>query len=108
MEKDLFERILELHKGPYVFNPDFWKNLYDLRKQLNYQTAFLKELYPINMSKKRSEEEEVQLMKQVVQKALRMQRISQAEYPRTKWLKNDLEKDLRRKRRRRRRSLKIP
>lgn len=65
---------------------------------MNYQIAFLKELYPIDMSKKRSEEEEVPLMKQVVREALRRKKISQREYLRTKWLKNDLEKDLGRKR----------
>jgi hypothetical protein len=107
MEKDLFERILELHKGPYIFNPDFWKNIRDLRKQLNYQTAFLKELYPTDMSKKLSEEEETHLMKQVVREAQRRKKFSRGEYPRAKRLKKDLEKDLRRKRRKKRRSLKL-
>jgi hypothetical protein len=72
---------------------------YDLRKQLNYQTVFLKELYPTDMSKKLSEEEEVHLMKQVVREAQRRKKFSRGEYPRVKRLKKDLDMNIRKKRR---------
>ena len=73
IEEDLFEKVLEQHKGLYIFNPEFWKNLHNLRKQLNYQTAILKE---IPYSNQLSEEEEVELIKKLVKEAQEKRKIT--------------------------------
>ena len=94
-EKDLLVKILELHKGHYIFTLEFWKNLDKVRKQLNYHSAILKEK---TQSYKLPEEEEIKLIKQVLKEARERETITPEEDIELKRFKKALKENIRRKR----------
>ena len=95
-EEDLFEKSLGLHKGYYIFNPEFWKKIYDLRMQLNYHAAIIRE---IHQSPYLSEEEEIRLIRQVVRKAQEEEKNTLRGKRREEMLKKHLKEKNRKKRR---------
>ncbi|MFX0211098.1 MAG: hypothetical protein ACFFDT_34280 [Candidatus Hodarchaeota archaeon] len=84
---------MELHKGFYIFNPEFWENLYDLRKQLNYQTSIFKEITPFY---KLSEEKEVELIRKVLKEARERKKKTPEIDPEAERFKESLKEKIRR------------
>jgi hypothetical protein len=87
---------LGLHKGLYIFNQEFWKNLYDLRKQLNYQTAISDEIFPTHQL---SEEEEVELIKQLLKEARDRKKLTSERNLDAEQFQKGLKENIRKKRR---------